>query len=74
MSVETAVSSDSAVDQDLSTGVSAVVDRFCGWLQVFGETSYDFQTVFASPLGRAAKALYYRNRSLGTFAVAPMVM
>jgi len=61
------------VDADLSAAVSVVVDQFCGWLESFGETSLDFQTVYASPMGRAAKALYYRQRIVGTIAVAPMV-
>jgi hypothetical protein len=67
------MSVDSIVDHDLSARVSVAVNRFCGWLEGFGETSYDFQTVYASPLGRAAKTLYYRQRILGTMAVAPMV-
>jgi hypothetical protein len=71
--VATEMTVDSIVDQDLSAAASVAVDRFCGWLKSFGETSYDFQTVYASPLGRAAKALYYRQRILGTMAVAPMV-
>ncbi len=73
MSVATEIGVGSVVDQERSAAVSVVVDRFCGWLENFGETSLDFQTVYASPLGRAAKALYYRRRILGTMAVAPMV-
>jgi hypothetical protein len=61
----------STVEQSIDT--SAALGRFCDWLESFGETSYDFQTVYASPLGRAAKGLYYRRRILGTLAVAPMV-
>ena len=48
--------------------------RFTGWLQRFGETSVDHQTYFSGPIGRKAKALYYRNRALGTLAVAPMIL
>ena len=51
----------------------AAVDLFCGWLDRYGETSYDHQSFFASTLGRGAKALYYRRPVLGTLAVAPMV-
>jgi hypothetical protein len=69
----TEVSLENAVDLDLSARVSSAVDRFSGWLERYGETSYDFQTVYASPIGRAAKSLYYRNKKLGTLAVAPMV-
>lgn len=63
----------SVVELDLSATVSAAVDRFCRWLDHYGETSYDFQTVYASPIGRAAKTFYYRNRRIGILGVAPMV-
>lgn len=53
--------------------LKAALERFCRWLEGYGETSYDFQTVYASPLGRRAKALYYRHKRMGTLAVAPMV-
>ena len=49
------------------------LDEFDRWLSAFGETSYDFQTWYAGPYGKFAKALYYRNR-LGVLAVAPMVL
>ena len=47
--------------------------RFANWLDRYGETSYDFQSLYASDLTRNAKALYYRNRILGTLAVAPII-
>ncbi len=53
--------------------IESAVDRFCEWLDRYGETSYDQQSFFASKLGRGAKALYYRKPLLGTLAVAPMV-
>ena len=53
--------------------VQAGVLRFVGWLDRFGETSYDHQSFFASDLGRSAKALYYKKPLLGKFAVAPMI-
>lgn len=53
--------------------VEAGVCRFTNWLEKYGETSYDHQSFYASKLGRAAKALYYRRPLLGTIAVAPMV-
>lgn len=56
-----------------SPRIRAALDRYARWLDGFGETSYDFQTVYASPIGRRAKALYYHNKRLGTLAVAPMV-
>jgi hypothetical protein len=54
--------------------IAPPLDRFCGWLDAYGETSYDHQSFYASKLGRAAKALYYRRPLLGTLAVAPMVL
>jgi len=53
--------------------VRASVLRFVGWLDRFGETSYDHQSFFASDLARAAKALYYKKPLLGTLAVSPMI-
>jgi hypothetical protein len=54
---------------DLETAVL----RFTGWLDRFGESSYDHQSYFASDLGRRAKALYYRQPLLGMLAVSPMI-
>jgi hypothetical protein len=53
--------------------VQGVLARFTRWLDEYGETSYDFQTFYASPIGQKAKGLYYRNRALGTTAVAPII-
>jgi hypothetical protein len=55
------------------TEVLASARRFSSWLDSYGETSYDFQTLYASDLCRNAKALYYRNPFLGTMAVAPII-
>jgi len=49
------------------------ISRFMAWLETYPETSYDHQSFFASDLGRAAKALYYRKPLLGTLAVSPMI-
>jgi hypothetical protein len=54
--------------------IRAAIGRFVAWLDCYGETSYDHQSYFAGPLGRRAKALYYRRRLLGTLAVSPMVL
>lgn len=51
----------------------AAISNFIDWFQQYGETSYDFQTFYASSLGQKAKALYYKRPKLGLFAVAPMV-
>jgi len=53
--------------------VLAAVGRFTSWLSRYGETSYDFQTLYASDLCRNAKALYYHNPLFGTMAVAPII-
>jgi hypothetical protein len=61
--------------QITSTGgrVADVLNDFTQWLARYGETSRDQQTFFSGKLGRAAKALYYSNKLLGTAAVAPLV-
>jgi hypothetical protein len=53
--------------------VSAGLRRFISWLDGYGETSWDFQTFYASDLCRNAKQLYYRKPLLGTVAVAPII-
>jgi hypothetical protein len=53
--------------------VQAAVLRLVGWLDRYGETSYDHQSFFASNLGRRAKALYYTKPLLGILAVSPMI-
>jgi hypothetical protein len=57
----------------LAPKIVSAIHRFVGWLDRYGETSYDHQSYFASDLGRGAKALYYRKPLLGTLAVAPMI-
>src|SRR5882762_11041732 len=49
------------------------IERFIGWLDRYGEISFDHQSFFASDIGRSAKALYYRRPLLGTLAVSPMI-
>src|SRR5438874_8234162 len=53
--------------------VTDVLTDFVEWLGSYGETSWDFQSFFAGPVGGRAKALYYRHRLIGTAAVAPMI-
>ena len=62
-----------AETMQIADGVSLVLTSFTEWLRVFGETSWDHQSFFAGTVGRRAKSLYYRNRLLGTAAVAPMI-
>jgi hypothetical protein len=53
--------------------ISNVLVDFTEWLDSYGETSWDFQSFFAGPVGGRAKALYYRQKLIGTAAVAPMI-
>jgi hypothetical protein len=53
--------------------VSRILTNFTAWLDAYGETSWDYQSFFAGPLGGRAKSLYYRHRLVGTVAVAPMI-
>ncbi len=57
----------------LAHRVSAVLKGFISWLNHYGETSWDHQSFFAGPIGRRAKALYYRRKRLGMAAVTPMI-
>jgi len=58
---------------NLNVPLLPAIERFVAWLDGYGETSQDHQDFYASRVGRAAKALYYRQRLLGTAAVLPMV-
>src|SRR5438309_10206268 len=58
----------------LGERVADVLNDFTEWLRVFGETSWDHQSFFAGPVGGRAKALYYRHRTIGTAAVAPIIV
>ena len=53
--------------------LQTTISRFIGWLDRYGETSYDFQTFYASPKGQKTKSLYYKNPLVGTIAVAPII-
>jgi hypothetical protein len=58
---------------DLVDNTRVALADFIRWLDDFGETSYDHQSFYASPLGQSAKTLYYRKPALGTAAVAPII-
>lgn len=53
--------------------IQTSIEKFIQWLNLYGETSYDHQTFFAGPIGKKAKALYYKHALLGTLAVSPMI-
>lgn len=61
------------VNDQVKVQLQSTIERFIGWLDHYGELSYDFQTFYASPVGQGAKTLYYKNRLLGTMAVAPII-
>ena len=58
---------------DIPDYVANTLANFTRWLDAYGETSWDHQSFFAGAIGGRAKSLYYRNRLLGTAAVAPMI-
>jgi hypothetical protein len=60
-------------DTQLGDTVSRVLANFTDWLESYGETSWDYQSFFAGPIGGGAKALYYSHGLVGTAAVAPMI-
>ncbi len=57
----------------LAENVGVALGNFTGWLERYGEFSWDHQSFFAGNVGRAAKGLYYKNKVLGIAAVAPMI-
>src|SRR3982751_6070771 len=61
-------------DSELSNTVAEVLRRFTRWLDFYGETSWDHQSFFAGPVGGKAKALYYQHGTIGTAAVAPIIL
>lgn len=65
--------SDMIKVEDQTGKVREELEKFVLWLDKFGETSYDHQSYFAGPIGRRAKALYYKSRILGILAVSPMI-
>ena len=59
--------------KSLADRMADTLIRFSGWLEDYGEVSWDHQSYYAGFYGRTAKALYYKSKLLGTAAVAPMV-
>src|SRR5438046_9849275 len=70
------ITSSSVVDpfnRNSADEISRLLKGFIDWLDSYGETSWDYQSFFAGPVGGRAKALYYRHGLIGTAAVAPMI-
>ena len=64
----------SAILPDMLEGrVRSSLAAFDGWLDRYGESSYDFQTFYAGTLGQWAKGFYYKHKKLGMLAVAPII-
>ena len=69
------LASEQSVGMSANIGaVHTALDRFVRWLESFGTTSLDHQTFYSGPLGGFAKSLYYRHRTFGSAAVAPLVL
>src|SRR5437764_7011097 len=62
------------LDANSTDEVSRLLKDFIDWLDSYGETSWDYQSFFAGPVGGKAKALYYRHGVIGTAAVAPIIL
>lgn len=62
------------LNKQLVERIDVSLRRFVGWLEAYGETSFDHQSFFAGPIGGRAKALYYKNHLLGIPVVAPMIL
>jgi hypothetical protein len=63
----------SALEASETEAVLRILNRFSQWLESYGESSWDYQSYYAGPIGGRAKSLYYRRPLLGKAAVAPMV-
>jgi hypothetical protein len=61
------------ITSDQMQNIQGTLERFVLWLENYGETSYDHQSYFAGPIGRRAKALYYKSKVFGILAVSPMI-
>lgn len=53
--------------------LQTTVYKFTEWLNDYGETSHDYQSFFAGSLTGKAKEVYYKNKTLGTIIVSPIV-
>lgn len=58
----------------LRDAAAAAARGHAGWLAAYGPTSWDQYDFWANPLGRRAKAVYYRRPRIGLALVAPFVL
>jgi hypothetical protein len=61
-------------DRNLLDDALAAALAHASWLETCGPTSWDQHDFWANPIGRRAKAAYYRHKWLGLPAVAPFVV
>ena len=73
MTLQGAIAQETTASDPWADKLMDILARFSKWLSAYGESSLDYQTFYAGPIGAFAKTLYYRNRGLGIAAVAPMV-
>ena len=59
------------MNEQLLKKIELSIHKFTDWLDEYGETSYDFHTVYANPIGRKAKALYYKKPLIGINSARP---
>jgi hypothetical protein len=69
-----AVQSRMSATKTGGTETRGLVEAFIAWLDRFGEQSHDPYDLWATPLGRKAKRLYYRRRILGLLPALPFVV
>ena len=58
----------------LARKVVVAIERFCGWLKSYGEESQDLYDFWAIPYGQSSKSIYYKNKAVGVFLVAPFLL
>jgi len=67
------VTNEKRLVKDAPSSLLKVLTNFVSWLNGYDEASWDHQSFFAGTLGSWSKSLYYRQKALGTAAVAPMI-
>jgi hypothetical protein len=60
-------------DDAIAGIANELLARFVRWLDAFGDQSQDPYDLWATSFGRRARSLYYRHRTIGALAAAPVV-
>jgi hypothetical protein len=61
------------LDSFTSDRLHTTIYKFIKWLNGYGETSHDYQSFYAGSITGKAKEIYYKNKTLGTVLVSPIV-